>query len=62
MLLGDLSNELTMYFYDIRLERKTKKRKKIFATLKVLGEVLEQMTREVSPGEAETLIPEEVRC
>ncbi|KNA05699.1 hypothetical protein SOVF_187870 [Spinacia oleracea] len=43
------------------LERKTKKRKKIFATLKVLGEVLEQMTREVSPGEAETLIPEELK-
>ncbi|XP_021771976.1 callose synthase 9-like [Chenopodium quinoa] len=43
------------------LERKTKKRKRIFATLKVLGEVLEQMTSEVSPEEAETLIPEELK-
>jgi callose synthase len=42
------------------LERKTKKRKRIFATLKVLGEVLEQMTQEVSPADAKTLIPAEV--
>ncbi|KAH9611751.1 hypothetical protein KSS87_012090 [Heliosperma pusillum] len=43
------------------LERKTKKRKKIFATLKVLGDVLEQMTREVSPEEAERLLPDELK-
>ncbi|XP_074321394.1 callose synthase 9-like [Silene latifolia] len=43
------------------LERKTKKRKKIFATLKVLGDVLEQMSEEVSPEEAERLIPEELK-
>jgi len=42
------------------LERKTRKRKRIFATLKVLGDVLEQMTREVSPEDADGLIPEEV--
>lgn len=52
--------KIYVVFSDIRLERKTKKRKRIFATLKVLGEVLEQMTQEVSPEEAETLIPEEV--
>ncbi|XP_057250171.1 callose synthase 9 [Beta vulgaris subsp. vulgaris] len=46
---------------NLELERKTKKRKRIFATLKVLGEVLEQMTQEVSPEEAETLIPEELK-
>lgn len=43
------------------LERKTRKRKRIFATLKVLGDVLEQMTREISPEEAEGLIPEELK-
>ncbi|CAK9174101.1 unnamed protein product [Ilex paraguariensis] len=42
------------------LERKTVKRKRVFATLKVLGSVLEQLTEEVSPEEAEKLIPEEV--
>lgn len=44
----------------IRLERKTVKRKRVFATLKVLGTVLEQLTKEVSPEEAGRLIPEEV--
>lgn len=43
-----------------RLERNNVKRKKVFATLKVLGTVLEQLTKEVSPEEAERLIPEEV--
>lgn len=43
------------------LERKTKKRKKIFSTLKVLGDVLEQMSKEVSPEDAEMLIPEELK-
>ncbi|GAB2277917.1 hypothetical protein Dimus_012615 [Dionaea muscipula] len=43
------------------LERKTKKRKKVFATLKVLGGVLEQMIKEVSPEDAERLIPEELK-
>lgn len=32
----------------------------MFATLKVLGTVLEQLSKEVSPEEAEGLIPEEV--
>ncbi|GMH24309.1 hypothetical protein Nepgr_026152 [Nepenthes gracilis] len=43
------------------LERKTKKRKMVFATLKVLGDVLEQMTKEVSPEDMEQLIPEELK-
>ncbi|CAK9159583.1 unnamed protein product, partial [Ilex paraguariensis] len=43
------------------LERKTVKRKRVFATLKVLGSVLEQLTEEVSPEEAEKLIPEELK-
>lgn len=43
------------------LERKTVKRKRIFATLKVLGTVLEQLTKEVSPEEADKLIPEELK-
>ncbi|KAF5822901.1 putative 1,3-beta-glucan synthase [Helianthus annuus] len=43
------------------LERKTLKRKKVFATLKVLGTVLEQLSKEVSPEEAEGLIPEELK-
>lgn len=37
------------------------KRKKVLATLKVLGNVLEQLTKDVSAEEAERLIPEEVR-
>ncbi|CAA0815270.1 Callose synthase 9 [Striga hermonthica] len=43
------------------LERKTVKRKRVLATLKVLGNVLEQLTKEVSPEEAERLIPEELK-
>ncbi|KAK4380701.1 hypothetical protein RND71_002563 [Anisodus tanguticus] len=43
------------------LERKTVKRKKVLATLKVLGNVLEQLTKEVSPEEADRLIPEELK-
>ncbi|XP_077221579.1 glucan synthase-like 10 [Tasmannia lanceolata] len=43
------------------LERKTVKRKKVFATLKVLGTVVEDLTKEVSPEEAEKLIPEELK-
>lgn len=43
------------------LERKTVKRKKVFATLKVLGTVLEQLMKEISPEEAERLIPEEMK-
>uniref|UniRef100_A0A3Q7E847 1,3-beta-glucan synthase component FKS1-like domain-containing protein n=1 Tax=Solanum lycopersicum TaxID=4081 RepID=A0A3Q7E847_SOLLC len=42
------------------LERKTVQRKKVLATLKVLGNVLEQLTKEVSPEEADRLIPDEV--
>lgn len=36
------------------------KRKKVLATLKVLGNVLVQLTKDVSAEEAERLIPEEV--
>ncbi|KAM7502791.1 hypothetical protein LguiB_001695 [Lonicera macranthoides] len=43
------------------LERKTVKRKRVFATLKVLGAVLEQLSKEVSPEDAERLIPEDLR-
>uniref|UniRef100_A0AAU6MUB7 1,3-beta-glucan synthase n=1 Tax=Paeonia lactiflora TaxID=35924 RepID=A0AAU6MUB7_PAELC len=43
------------------LERKTVKRKQIFATLKVIGTVLEQMTQDISPEDAERLIPEELK-
>ncbi|XP_049373256.1 callose synthase 9 [Solanum verrucosum] len=43
------------------LERKTVQRKKVLATLKVLGNVLEQLTKEVSPEEADRLIPEELK-
>lgn len=43
------------------LERKTVKRKRVFATLKVLGAVLEQLSKEVSPEDAEILISEELR-
>jgi callose synthase len=43
-----------------RLERKTLKRKKVFATLKVLWSVIEDMTKEISPEDAEKLISEEV--
>ncbi|XP_006354195.1 callose synthase 9 [Solanum tuberosum] len=43
------------------LERKTVQRKKVLATLKVLGNVLEQLTKEVSPEEVDRLIPEELK-
>ncbi|PWA86760.1 glucan synthase-like 10 [Artemisia annua] len=43
------------------LERKTVKRKRVFATLKVLGTVLEQLSQEFSPDEAEALIPDELK-
>ncbi|XP_072963967.1 callose synthase 9 [Typha angustifolia] len=43
------------------LERKTVKRKKIFATLKVLGTVVEELTRELSPDDAKKLISEEMK-
>ncbi|XP_071742690.1 callose synthase 9 [Rutidosis leptorrhynchoides] len=43
------------------LERKRVKRKRVFATLKVLGTVLEQLSKEVSPEEAEGLISEELK-
>lgn len=36
------------------------KRKRVLATLRVLGNVLEQLTKDVSAEEAERLIPEEV--
>lgn len=36
------------------------KRKRVLGTLRVLGHVLEQLTRDVSAEEAERLIPEEV--
>lgn len=43
------------------LERKTVRRRRVFATLKVIGMVLEQLTEEVSPDDAERLIPEELK-
>lgn len=43
------------------LERKTVKRKRVFATLKVLGTVLEELTKEVSPEDAGRLIPDELK-
>ncbi|PSR90233.1 Callose synthase [Actinidia chinensis var. chinensis] len=43
------------------LERKTVKRKRVFATLKVLGTVLVELTKEVSPEDAERLIPDELK-
>lgn len=59
-LICVLISILFMLLMVIRLERKTVKRKRVFATLKVLGTVLEQLTKEVSPEEAGRLIPEEV--
>uniref|UniRef100_A0A0D9VNS5 1,3-beta-glucan synthase n=1 Tax=Leersia perrieri TaxID=77586 RepID=A0A0D9VNS5_9ORYZ len=43
------------------LERKTLKRKKILATLKVLWSVIEEITREISPDDADKLISEEMK-
>ncbi|KAL5209846.1 hypothetical protein ABZP36_005469 [Zizania latifolia] len=43
------------------LERKTLKRKKVLATLKVLWSVIEDITREISPEDAEKLISEEMK-
>lgn len=36
-----------MFSSEYRLERKTVKRKRVFATLKVLGTVLEQLSEEI---------------
>ncbi|CAN6308264.1 unnamed protein product [Urochloa humidicola] len=43
------------------LERKTLKRKKVLATLKVLWSVIEDMTKEISPEVAKNLISEEMK-
>ncbi|PVH33332.1 hypothetical protein PAHAL_9G629300 [Panicum hallii] len=43
------------------LERKTLKRKKVLATLKVLWSVIEDMTKEISPEDAKNLISEEMK-
>ncbi|XP_042386500.1 callose synthase 9-like [Zingiber officinale] len=43
------------------LERKTLKRKKVFATLRVLGTVLEELTREMAPDAVQNLISEEMK-
>ncbi|VFQ99009.1 unnamed protein product [Cuscuta campestris] len=43
------------------LERKTIKRKKVQGTLKVLGTVLEQLSKELPHEEAERLIPRELK-
>ena len=40
-----------MFSSEYRLERKTVKRKRVFATLKVLGTVLEQLCEEEIPDE-----------
>lgn len=47
------SSLCVLLFLEPRLERKRVKRKRVFATLKVLGAVLEQLSPE---------IPDEVRC
>ncbi|XP_039128292.1 glutathione S-transferase T1-like [Dioscorea cayenensis subsp. rotundata] len=44
---------------DSWLEDKTLKRKKVFATLKVLGTVVEELTKEIAPEDADKLISEE---
>lgn len=43
------------------LEHTIVKRKKVFATLKVLGTVLEELAMQFSPEDAERLIPEELK-
>eukprot|EP01018_Ginkgo_biloba_P028898 Gb_01752 [translate_table: standard] len=43
------------------LERRTVKMKRVYATLKVLGEVVEALTRDVAPEDADKLIPEELK-
>lgn len=43
-----------------RLEKKTVRRMKVFATLRVLGTVLKEITREMAPHDGENLISEEV--
>ncbi|URE06597.1 hypothetical protein MUK42_21586 [Musa troglodytarum] len=43
------------------LEKKTVKRKKVFATLRVLGTVLEDLTREIAPDDAAKIISEEMK-
>ncbi|CAN6285923.1 unnamed protein product [Urochloa humidicola] len=43
------------------LERKTLKRKKVLATLKVLWSVIEDITKEISPEVAKSLISEEMK-
>lgn len=43
------------------LERKTRKRKKVLATLKVLWSVIEDMTKDISPEDANKLISEEMK-
>ncbi|XP_062209649.1 callose synthase 9 isoform X2 [Phragmites australis] len=43
------------------LERKTLKRKKVLATLKVLWSVMEDLTKEISPEDAKNLISEEMK-
>ncbi|GAA0146604.1 hypothetical protein LIER_06519 [Lithospermum erythrorhizon] len=43
------------------LERKTVKRKRVLATLKVLGNVLESLTKDVSPEEADRLVSDDTK-
>ncbi|WOL05975.1 Callose synthase 9 [Canna indica] len=43
------------------LEKKTVKRKKVFATLRILGTVLEELTKEMATDDAEKLISEEMK-
>lgn len=52
--------DVNYFLSSFRLERKTVKRKRVLATLKVLGNVLVQLTEDISPEEADRLIPEEV--
>ncbi|RWW25423.1 hypothetical protein GW17_00010240, partial [Ensete ventricosum] len=61
---GVFSGNLGEYVFKVtlllRLEKKTVKRKKVFATLRVLGSVLEDLTREIAPDDAAKIISEEV--
>ncbi|RRT53433.1 hypothetical protein B296_00049864, partial [Ensete ventricosum] len=58
---GVFSGNLGEYVFKVTLlEKKTVKRKKVFATLRVLGSVLEDLTREIAPDDAAKIISEEV--
>eukprot|EP00252_Welwitschia_mirabilis_P020487 TRINITY_DN5035_c0_g1_i1.p1 TRINITY_DN5035_c0_g1~~TRINITY_DN5035_c0_g1_i1.p1 ORF type:complete len:1905 (-),score=310.30 TRINITY_DN5035_c0_g1_i1:173-5887(-) len=43
------------------LEKRARNMKRVFATLKVLGDVVEELTKDVPPEQAEALIPEHLK-